>query len=55
VTGQCLVHGIVDDFGKQVMQRLFIGATDVHPGPPANGLQSLKHLDMLGGVSGFPA
>ena len=49
--GQRLVHGIVDHFGEQVMQRLLVGAADIHAGPPAHGLQALQHLDIGGGVS----
>ena len=29
VTGQRLVHGVVDDFGEQVVQRLLVGAADI--------------------------
>ena len=53
VAGQRLVHRVVDHLGKQVMQRLLVGAADVHAGPPAHRLQALQHLDVLGGVAGF--
>ena len=55
MAGQCLVHGIVDDFGEQVVQSFFISAADVHAGPTANRLQSFKDFDVLGGIAGFGA
>ena len=53
VAGQRLVHGVVDHLGEQVMQRLLVGAADIHAGPPPHRLQTLQHLDVLGGVAGF--
>ena len=50
VSGDGLVHGIVDDLGEEVMQRLLVGAADVHAGPAAHGLQAFQHLDVGGGV-----
>jgi hypothetical protein len=47
---QGLVHGIVDHLGKQVMQRLFVGAADVHARTAAHRLEALEHLDVLGVV-----
>ena len=55
VAGQRLVHGVVDHLGEQVMQRLLVGAADIHAGAAADGLEPLQHLDMLGGVAGFGA
>ena len=46
VTAERLVHRVVDDFGEQVMQRLLVGAADIHAGAPANRFQSLEHLDV---------
>ena len=54
MAGQRLVHGVVDHLGEQVVQRLLVGAADIHAGPPAHRLQPLQHLDVLGGV-GFDA
>ena len=51
VPGQRLVHRIVDHFGEQMMQRLFVGAADIHAGAAAHRLQALQHLDVLGGVA----
>ena len=48
--GQSLVHGIVDHLGEQVMERLLVGAADVHAGPPAHRLEAFQHLDVVGGV-----
>ena len=53
VAGQRLVHGVVDHFGKQVVQRLLVGAADIHARPPAHRLEPFQHFDVLGGVAGF--
>ncbi len=55
VAGQRLVHRIVDHFGEQMMQRLLVGAADIHAGAAANGLQPLQHLDMFGGIGALGA
>ncbi len=53
VAGQRLVHGIVDHLGEQVMQRLLVGAADIHAGPAAHRLEPFQHLDVRGGVAGL--
>ena len=53
VAGQRLVHGVVDDFGEQVMQRLLVGAADIHAGPAAHRLEPFQHLDVLGRIAGL--
>ncbi len=55
VARQRLVHGVVDDFGEQVMQRLLVGAADIHAGPAPHRFQPLQHLDVAGGIGGFGA
>ena len=55
VAGQRLVHGVVDDFGEQMMQRLLVGAADIHAGAAAHRFEPLQNLDVLGGVAGFAA
>ena len=52
---QRLVHGVVDDFGEQVMQRLLVGAADIHAGPAAHRLEAFEHLDIGRGVAGLGA
>ena len=52
VAGERLVHGVVDHLGEQVMQRLLVGAADIHAGAAAHRLEPLQHFDMLGGVAG---
>ena len=46
VAGHRLVHRIVDDFGEQVVQRLLVGAADIHAGTPPHRLQPFQHLDV---------
>ena len=53
VAGQRLVHGIVDHLGEQVMQRLLVGAADIHAGAAAHRLEPFQHLDVAGGVAGL--
>jgi len=46
VSGGRLVHRIVDDLGEEMMQRLLVGAADIHAGAAANRLQPFQHLDI---------
>jgi hypothetical protein len=48
-----LVHRVVDDLGEQMVQRLLVGAADIHAGPAAHRLQSLQHLDVAGRIAGL--
>ncbi len=41
-----LVHRIVDDLGEQVVQRLLVGAADIHAGAAAHRLEAFEHLDV---------
>ena len=52
---QRLVHGIVDHLGEQVMQRLLVGAADIHAGTPAHRLEAFEHLDVARGIAGLGA
>ena len=51
MAGHRLVHGVVDDLGEEVVQRLLVGAADIHAGPPAYRLQPLQHLDVGRGIA----
>ena len=51
MAGHRFVHGIVENFGGQVMQRAVVGAADIHAGAAAHGLQPLQDLDVLGGIA----
>jgi hypothetical protein len=51
VTRERLVHRVVDHFCEEVMQRLLVGAADIHAGAAAHGLEPLQHLDVLGAVA----
>ena len=55
VTGERLVHGVVDHFGKQMMQRFFVGPADIHAGTAPDRLETLQNFDVLGGVAGLGA
>ena len=55
VARQRFVHRVVDDFREQMMQRLLVGAADIHAGPAPHRLQALQHLDVTGGVAGLGA
>ena len=50
VAGDRLVHGVVEDFGDEVVQRPFVGAADVHAGALAYRLEAFEHLDGAGVV-----
>ena len=49
-SGERLVHGVVDRLGEQMVQRLFIGAADIHARTPAHRLEPLQDLDVMSGV-----
>ena len=53
VAGKRFVHGIVDHLGEEVMQRLFVGAADIHARASAHRLEAFQNLDMLCRVAGF--
>ncbi len=55
VPGQRFVHRVVDDFRKQVVQRLLVGAADIHARPPPYWLEAFQHLDVAGGIVGLRA
>ena len=45
-----LVHGIVHHLGEEMVQRLLVGAADIHAGAAAHGLEAFEHLDVGGGI-----
>ena len=51
VAGHRLVHGVVDHLGEQVVQRLLVGAADVHAGAAPHRLQAFQHLDVGGRIA----
>src|SRR5690606_37636306 len=46
VAGHRFVHRIVDDLGEEMVQRLFVGAANIHARPPPHRLQPLQYLDV---------
>ena len=50
MSGDRLVHGVVENFGKEVVQRPLVRAPDIHARALADGLQALEDLDVLGGI-----
>ena len=46
MAGHRLVHRIVDDLGEEMVQRLLVGAADIHARPPAHRLQPFQYLDV---------
>jgi hypothetical protein len=55
MAGNGFVHGIIEDFRGEVVQRGLVCAANIHARPAANGLQSFQDLDVLGGVIGLRA
>ena len=53
MAGQRLIHGVVDHFGEQMVQRLLVGAADIHAGPAAHRLEPFEHLDITRRVAAF--
>ena len=50
---QRFVHGVVDHLGEQMVQRLLVGAADIHARAPAHRLEPFEHLDVARGVAGL--
>ena len=57
MAGHRLVHGVVEHFGEEVVQRLLVRAADVHPRATADGLEPFQNLDVGRGIAflGLPA
>ena len=54
MAGERLVHRVVDHLGEQMMQRLLVGAADIHAGAASHRLEPFEHLDVarrVGGIS----
>ena len=55
VSGDRLVHGIVDHLGEEVVQGLLVRAADIHARAAADGLEPFQHLDggrVIAGLAG---
>ncbi len=50
--GDRLVHGVVEHFGGEMVQRALVGAADIHAGPAPHRLEPFQDLDVLGGIAG---
>ncbi len=53
MAGDRLVHGVIQQFGHEVMKGAVVGAADIHGRPAPDRLQALQHFDVLGGVAGL--
>ena len=51
MSGDRLVHRIVEDFGHEMMEPALVGTADIHAGAAANRLQPLQDLDVFGGIA----
>src|SRR3984893_13278769 len=52
---QRLVHRIVDDCTYPLVNRLLVGAADIHAGPAGYRLEPFEHLDIGCGIAGLGA
>jgi len=52
VTGDRFVNGIVDDFGREMVQGADIATADIHAGVAPNRLQPFQNVDVRGVVAG---
>ena len=50
VPGDRLVHRVVDDLGEEVVERVGVGAADIHAGPAPDRLEAFQNLDVGGRV-----
>ncbi len=51
VPGDRLVHGVVEHFGDEMVERALVGAADIHAGVAAHRFEALEDLDVLGRVA----
>ena len=51
--GDGLVHGVIENFGDEVMQAALIGSADIHAGAATNRFQPLEYLDVFRGIVRF--
>ena len=47
------IHRIVDDFGKQMVQRAHIGTADIHAGASTHRLKAFENFDVRGRIVAF--
>ena len=52
--GNRLIHRIIDHFGEQMMQCLFIRPANIHARTAADRFETLEHFDSRSGITGFP-
>ena len=45
-----LIHGVVEDFGRQMVQRPVISAADIHPWTSTDGFEAFEDLDIVCGI-----
>jgi hypothetical protein len=45
VTGDRFVHGVVEHFGNEMVERAFIGAADIHAGAATDRFESFEDFD----------
>jgi hypothetical protein len=46
------VHRVVENFGGEMMERVLVGAADIHAGPAPDRLEAFEDLDVFRRVSG---
>ena len=51
MAGHGFIHRVINDLGRQMMQRVFIRAANIHAGATPDGLQPLQHFNILGGIA----
>jgi hypothetical protein len=51
VAGERFINRVVNNLVDEVMKAALPGRPDVHPGPSADGLESLQDRDVLGVVT----
>jgi len=52
VSGECLVHRVIDHFPETMHQTAFVRGPDVHSGALSNRLESFEDTEMAGGILG---
>ena len=51
MSGHCFVHRIVQNFGREMVERAYIRAADIHARTATHRFKALEDLDVLGRIA----
>ena len=54
MSGDRLIHRIIDHFGEQMVHSAHVSAANIHAGATAHRLQPFQHFNIAGGIAFLP-